>query len=228
MQSMIELLHSPFLGASSWLPVSRALREAGAACRVIDLGDAVRTTSGYYTAVAQAAADQVSSGAALAVHSAAGALVPSILERARHKPRSVVFVDALLPHPGRSWFDTAPQSMRAAIVEAANDGFAPPWWTLVAARTLERLVPDRRLRSSLEQACPRLPLAHLHEIAPPLAIPSRLPAAYLQLSPGYAAEAERAESLCWPALRLVGHHLWPLTHAGEVADALLRLTSDIN
>jgi len=224
---MIDLLHSPFLGASSWLPVSQALREAGAECQVIDLRDAVRNSTGYYTLLSEVAAAQLTPGAVLAVHSAAGALAPSIFASASRKPQSVVFVDALLPHPGRSWFETAPQSMREAIVGAAQDGLAPPWCALIPRLTLERLVPDDRLRASLEQDCPRLPLAHLREIAPPLVIPSGVPAGYLQLSAGYDAEAKLAEGLGWPVLRRAGHHLWPLTHPRDVAAALIELASRI-
>jgi hypothetical protein len=222
---MIDLLHSPFLGAGSWLATSQAIGESGIGARVIDVGEAVRNGRGYYAVVAEAAAAQLSPGATLAVHSAAGALVPSILARASHKPRTVVFVDALLPHPGRSWLDTAPPSLRSVVVEKAQDGLAPPWFAWIPKQALERLVPDGPLRASLEQSCPRLPLAHLREIAPPLATPSGLPAAYVQLSAGYGAEAQAAESLGWTVLRRAGHHLWPITHPLDVAGVLIELVS---
>ncbi len=47
----------------------------------------------------------------------------------------MVFVDALLPHPGESWFAGVPPELGArACASLAKDGRLPPWHRLVAER----------------------------------------------------------------------------------------------
>ena len=61
-----------------------------------------------YAMAAAAAVDGTSDPVVVVGHSAAGALLPAIAEAVGDRTRGAVFVDAMLPQPGRSWFDTAP------------------------------------------------------------------------------------------------------------------------
>ena len=49
--------------------------------------------------------------AIVVAHSGAGALIPSVAALAKEGLRGVIYCDAILPHPGQSWFDTAPPAL---------------------------------------------------------------------------------------------------------------------
>ncbi|HEY1927174.1 MAG TPA: hypothetical protein VGG92_06900 [Caulobacteraceae bacterium] len=215
------LLHSIFLSPLSWRGVGAELAAGGDPVRLLDCRDVVRSGASYYVYAARLVADQLPRQAVLVVHSAAGALAPSILAASEGPLAGVVFVDALLPHPGRSWLETAPQSLKALIAEgAADDHSVPPWPRLLPPKVLERLVPDVAMRSALIEESPSVPLALLRERAPALDLPPELSVAYVQLSDSYDSEAQAARERGWRMLRLAGDHLWPLTHAVQVAKAV--------
>lgn len=196
-----------------------------ARAHLLDVSGALGAPRGFYDALAEAAAGQIAEPAILVVHSGAGVLVPSIL-RACARIDAVIHVDALLPHPGRSWFDTAPAALAAWLRREAQVGRAPPWPTWLPTDVLERLLPDARMRSTLAAGAPAAPLAFLEEPAPEH--PPRAPprgCAYLQLSAAYDHEAATARTLGWPVERLDGHHLSIMTNPSAVAAAVVRLSS---
>jgi hypothetical protein len=158
------------------------------------------------------------------VHSGAGALVPVIAARAGPRLRSVVFVDALLPHPGRSWFETAPPELADRLRSRARNGRVPPWTRWLPAPALAALLPDVEVRRTLAASAPPIPLAFLDQPAPMVSMPRCVPCAYLQLNAASAREAREARALGWPVRRLDGDHLWIMTWPDRVADALLAST----
>jgi hypothetical protein len=215
------LLHSIFLSPLSWRGVAAELAAGGNQATLLDCRDVVRSGASYYDHAAQVVADQLPRQAVLVVHSAAGALAPSILAASEGPLAGLVFVDALLPHPGRSWLETAPQSLKALISErAADDHSVPQWPRLLPPKVLERLVPDVAMRSALIEESPPVPLSLLRERAPALDLPPELNVAYVHLSDGYDSEAQTARERGWRVLRIAGDHLWPLTHAVQVAKAV--------
>ena len=230
MTPTIALVPSPLLGASCWRAVRDVLEGGGRACRIVDLSGALHVERDVYTALGEAAADQLGGPAILVVHSGAGGLTPSIANAAGRNLLGVVFVDALPPHPGRSWFETAPPALAERLGKAARGGRVPPWPQWLPETALAALLPDPAMRQSLIDDAPAAPLAFLQATAPTeqAAAPPRH-CAYLQLSPGYAAEADQAEAMGWVVERMAGrHHLSMMTEPDAVGAAIVRLSEGLN
>lgn len=160
---------------------------------------------------------------ALVAHSGAGALLPSLAARLGNDVAAVVFADAILPHPGRNWFSTAPPDMAAQLRAGAVMGELPSWDRWWPPGALERLVPDTATREALVGELEPLPLAYFEEVTPPDELSA--PRAYLQLSGAYDAESQVAARCGWPLVRLPLHHLAMLTHPEAVAGALESLAT---
>ncbi len=155
--------------------------------------------------------------AVIVAHSGAGALMPA-LASASDAVSALVFADAILPHPGRSWFDTAPPELAASLRSGARFGVLPSWDAWWPPGALERLLPDPDLRTALTDELDGLPLAYFEEAAPAAGLTA--PAAYLQLSGAYNEEARLAGLRGWPVVRLPLNHLAMLTEVAAVATAL--------
>jgi len=93
-------------------------------------------------------------------HSGAGALLPAAAEAAGMPVAAAVFVYAILPHPGASWFDTAPPVLREQLHGLARDGQLPAWHHWFPPDALTELVPEEDLRRRFIAELPRLPLAY--------------------------------------------------------------------
>jgi len=218
---VFALVHSPFLGPQSWARTHAVLEDLGEASRLLDLREAFGAVENFYAAFGAAAARQIDGPSILVVHSGAGALVPAIVNSARRLIGGAVFVDALLPHPGRSWFDTAPAALADRLRAEADADLAPAWPRWMSPGALARLVPDRSMRDALVRDAPRAPLAFLEEPAPILPDPPELARAYLQLSAGYDEEAASARGSGWPVERFRGHHLSIMTDPRPMAAAII-------
>ena len=216
------LLHSPFLSPSSSLPLANALRDRGAGARILSAKEAFEQDNADYASVADSIIRHLDGPCTLVAHSGAGGLVSSIAARAGESVRLAIFVDAILPHDGQSWFETAPGALVSMVRASAVEGRAPPWSDWFGDSVLRHLVPDEAERVRLTADLPRVRLAFLEQPAPPVAdeLPSTC-CAYLQLSEDYAAEAAQAATLGWATRRLDGDHLWWVTHPAEVAEAIL-------
>jgi hypothetical protein len=181
----------------------------------------------YYARIAGEMAWQTNEPTVLIVHSGAGALVPTIANAANGWIRGVVFIDALLPHPGKCWFDTAPKEVAARLRKLEAGGYLPSWNRWWPEAMLKTMLPDAAMRAAFIADLPALPLRYVEERAPDISPPEKFPCAYLQLSSGYDAEAGKARSIGWPTRRLALHHLATLTHPNEIADELEALISEL-
>jgi len=218
----IVLVHSPLLGPFSWRPTADELSrrghavEAPASPRLSAIGE------GYYAALASGLAATIDAAGleplVLAAHSGAGALAPALVAALRSPVRRTVLVDAIMPHPGLSWFDTAPSDLRAQLRAGAEDGRLPPWDRWWPPGALERLAPDASLRGSLTEELEPLPVDYFEEPTPEVELAG--PCAYLQLSGAYEDEARLAGRLGWPVVRLPLNHLAVLTQPMAVASAI--------
>lgn len=223
------LLHSPLLGAGSWRATAAALRDRGheasapPAPRLSDLH------GGFYVGLAQGWAELIETeGGAppiLVAHSGAGAIVPELAARLNPSPAGAIFADAILPHPGRSWFDTAPPDLRDQLRAAGQAGWLPAWNEWWPPGALERLVPDPALLADLVSELEPPPIGYFEEPAPDRGVD--ISAAYLKLSGAYEDEAEAAARLGWPVVRLPFDHLAPVTRPEATALALDGLASRI-
>jgi hypothetical protein len=229
----LVLLHSPLVGPLTWRSVAAELRAGGIRVAVPELtfGDGATFADGpglraRLVAQAAAACRETAGDAApvLVVHSGAGALVPSIAALA--PVRAAVYVDALLPHPGRSWFDTVDTETAAFLRGLAVGGLLPPWHTWFAADAFDPLLPDPLLRAVFLQELSPLPLAYFEETAPDLPAPR---GSYVRTSEAYNAEADAAEALGWPVVRLpLDNHLAPITQPKTIADVVAELSAELS
>lgn len=220
----LVLLHSPLVGAGTWKAVAALLKTRGHEAMVPDLAPILRGDPPYYLRLAQTVAGAVGTqpeDTVLVVHSGAGALVSAIAERV--PLRGAVFVDALLPHPGRSWFEAAPDALNTRLRKLVRDGKLPPWHLWWPKGAIEALLPQTAQFERFTGALSELPLAYFEERAPDTE--RETPGAYLQLSQACQADADRAEAAGWPVCRLELHHLAMLTHPDTVAPEIERLAA---
>ena len=225
MSDRIVLLHSPQLGGLTWQAVAADLRARGRAVVAPTWPVLSGLTADFYRSLATSMADEFGDSPAIVVaHSGAGALMPS-LESAWGGLRGVIFADAILPHPGRSWFDTAPPQLADSLRAGAEFGMLPAWDRWWPPGALERLVPDESQRDALVSELTALPLDYFAEPAPTVSL--GVPAAFLRLSGAYDEEARGAIRQGWPVVSLPLHHLAMLTHPEAVASAISGLADKL-
>ena len=228
MSTTLLFVHSPVLGATTWTGTADRLRRNGFRAEVPDLTDVVAAPGPYYPALAAAAAAAVDGGAdpvVLVGHSAAGALLPAIAEAVGDRTRGAVFVDAILPQPGRSWFDTAPAELAAHMRGLADDGLLPPWDEWLPPGSLAELVADPALRRRLVAEIPRLPLAYFDELAPQAQFADSVACAFVRLGAPFDRAADKADRLGWWVVRRDWDHLRMLSDPAAVADLIAQAIS---
>ena len=184
--------------------------------------DEIDLKPGGYERIAEAARRLPKVPTVLVAHSGAGALVPAIAAAWR-EATAAIFVDALLPHGGKSWLQTLPAKIADQLRRGACHGRAPPWPRWFPPAVMEKLIPDATQRDDLVRTAPRVPMVYLEEIAPSPAWlpPSRC--AYLRLSEAYADEMVAAARLGWRTASIDADHLAIMTRPELVAAAILAL-----
>ncbi len=158
------------------------------------------------------------------VHSGAGPLRPAIASATT--AIGVIYVDAGLPHPGKSWFDTAPVPLAAHLRSLADrDGALPRWNDWFDPAVLNEAIADPPLRMRFVDELPRLSLDYFKQPTPTTSWDG--PSAYLQLSTAYVADADRAAAAGWPVRRLTESHLAILTAPQRVLPSLNALLAAV-
>jgi hypothetical protein len=204
------------------------LQENGFGCVIPDLTVVATMDQPYYpkyALAAAAAADDTSDPVVVVGHSAAGALLPAIAETVGNRTCGAVFVDAMLPQPGRSWFATAPPGLAAQLRGLADHGLLPPWHEWFPPGSLEALVPDPARRLRLIAEIPRLPVAYFDEPASPARFAKSVACAFLRLGPPFDPAANKAERLGWWVARRDWDHLRMLSNPVAVADLIAQAIS---
>jgi pimeloyl-ACP methyl ester carboxylesterase len=222
------LVHSPFLGPASLRPLADALEAHGHPTVLLDLRPSV-VASPVHQMLVGVFADvlddaQVSGPIVLAGHGGAGPLLPAFADTLEELVVGLVFVDAGLPTPGRSWRDLAPTPLYTQLRDRSRAGLLPHWQHWFSPDPLG-VIADPVLRDEMAEEAPEVPLAFLKEARPDVEWPG--PSAYLALSPAYTSELATARSLGWPTAELDSHHLAPATDPQPVAEAMLRLLSEM-
>ncbi|WP_309114480.1 hypothetical protein [Saccharothrix sp.] len=224
------LVHSPYLGPASLRPLADALAAHGHPTLLLDLRVTVNAAPVHQRIIgvfADAVEDSLVEGELVLVgHSGAGPLLPAFADALETPVAGLVFLDAELPTPGRSWRDDAPEDRMAHLKSISRDGLMPRWDTWFAPEALSAMVPDVRLLEEIVGEAPEVPLAFLKEPRPTVSWPG--PSAYLQLSEAYATAAEQAAALGWPVRSLAAHHLAAASAPEEVAAALAGLLADLS
>jgi len=224
MASSFVLVHSPLVGPQSWGAVGTALIRRGQRVHVADLTGSLALGPPYLPRMAEAVSTLATGAAILVGHSAAGPVLPA-LGQALGGAEGYVFVDARLPHPGRSWLDRAPLEQAEQLRGMEHAGWLPPWSTWWGANELAELLPDPGDRDRFAAGCPRLPMALFEEVYPEVPGWPDAPCAYLLLSDAYREWAEDARSYGWPVIELPSHHLGLLTNPDLIATSLLDLVA---
>jgi hypothetical protein len=169
---MLVLLHSPLVGPLTWQPTAASLHAAGYRVAVPSLSGVVETGPPSYRRLAGRVAETIrQAGPAGAVvligHSGAGALLPAAAEATDTPLAAAVFVDAILPHPGVSWLETAPPALREQLAGLVHDdGRLPAWHQWFPPEVVTELLPEEGLRRRFIAELPRVPLAYFEERAP--------------------------------------------------------------
>jgi hypothetical protein len=225
---MLVLLHSPLVGPLTWQPAATSLRAAGYRVAVPSLTGVVDTGPPYYRRLAGRVAGTIrqaspAGAVVLTGHSGAGALLPAVAEATGAPLAAAVFVDAILPHPGVGWFETAPPELRAQLLGLARDGQVPAWNRWFPPEVVAGLLPEEALRQRFVAELPSLPLAYFQERAPVVRGWPPQRCGYLRLSGAYDEVADEAERLGWLVVREDADHLAMLTRPAAVSGLLDRL-----
>lgn len=222
------LVHSPLVGPLTWEPTAESLRQKGHLVLVPSLGGGTDGGPPYYRKLARRVTSAMTearlpSPVVIAGHSGAGALLPAIADEV--DVQAVIFVDAILPHPGLSWLDTAPAELRQHLLDMAHEALVPRWNEWFPREALSALLPEADLRERFVGELPELPVLYFEERAPQ--VPSWPPArcAYVQLSEAYQEFADEAARKGWPVRRENADHLAMLTRPDQTADMLDELAT---
>jgi hypothetical protein len=194
------LVASPFTGPFAWSKVAPLLRARNLRVDVHGV-DA-----------------EIEGPVVLVAHSGGGPKLPALAATRAHVI-GMVLLDALLPHPGRSWAQTVPEKFAAQLKAGAIDGKLAPWPQWWGDERMRALIPDDELRAAFVRACPAVSVEVIDAVMPHVPDPA---AVFVQLSDIYAPESTAARDRGWPVLVLDTNHLAVLTQPVEVTDALLR------
>ena len=225
---MLVFVHSPLVGPLTFQPVADRLAAAGERVAVADLTGAMAGPPPYQPRLVDAvaeAAEPAGGPTVLIGHSGAGPLLPGVAARLAVPVRALVFVDAGLPYPGRSWFETAPPDLVDRLRGLASGDRLPPWHTWFPAEVLDTLLPEQELRERFTGQLGPLPLDYFREPMPPQDWSG--PAGYLLLSEAYRDDATRAAGAGMPVLERISHHLATLTSPEVVAGAVRDLVAAV-
>lgn len=230
MQARLLLVHSPLVGCGTWAPVAAQLAADGYAVSVPDLAGTVAAGPPYLQRQAQVIADSAAGQPAILIgHSRGGPLLATAGTMLGQAVRGYVFVDARLPEPGLSWIQTVPPDFAAWLRDMADaQGWLPPWSHWWGEEELAALLPDPQVRQQFAAGCPRLPMALLEEVSPPVPGWPNAPGGYLQLSEVYDDDAAQAAELGWRVRQHPSHHLALLTDPGQVARELRELVGGLH
>src|SRR6266568_9323205 len=122
MDNLVVLVHSPLVGPFSWSLVAQHLQAAGFDVLVPTLSDSGETPPPYWqqhAASVQRALVSIPPERPLVLigHSGTGSLLPVLAQAAQHPVKAYLFVDADLPHPGKTQLD----EMEASVPEFAQE-----------------------------------------------------------------------------------------------------------
>lgn len=222
------LVHSPFLGPASLRPLADALAAHGHPAVLLDLRPSVVSAPVHQVLVGaftDAMSEEDLAGPLVLIgHSGAGPLLPAFADALEDTVTGLVFVDAGLPTPGRSWRETVPGELYAQLKSASREGRLPRWQRWFEPDPLG-LVADEELRAEIADEAPEVPVAFLKEPRPDVEWSG--PAGYVELSAVYSADADAADARGWPVRRLDSHHLAPATGPDPVAVAVLEVLAEL-
>ena len=240
MDALFVLVPSPLVGPACWTPVADELRLQGIEAVIPALeDDGMGAAEPYWrqhaTAVQHGLATVPTERPLVLVgHSGAGPLLPIVRQSATQRVLRYLFVDADLPHPGKSRLDeirmSAPDFAAELERELLAGGRFPEW----SDGDLRDIIPDDQARAGLLAELHPRPLAFFTEALPDVPGWPDAPCGYVLFSQAYEAAAEQALSAGWPVRSFDMGHLHDVGHfhmvvdSGAVAAALAEMALDFH
>jgi pimeloyl-ACP methyl ester carboxylesterase len=224
----VVLVHSPYLGPASLRPLADALAAGGIESCLVDLRVTVSAAPVHQRLIG-AFADamdevELTEPAVLVGHSGAGPLLPAFAAELDEMVAGLVYVDAELPTPGRSFRELEPARF-ASLRASAREGQLRRWSDWFSPNPFVEWVSDEALRAEMTDEEPEVAVEFLKEPRPSAEWDG--PSAYLLLTSVYATQAAAARDLGWPVVELASNHLAPATDPVPVAAALTELVSHL-
>jgi hypothetical protein len=226
--SKFVLIHSPLVGPLTWVRVAKHLESRGYQVALPSLTGALADRPPYWEAIAGRVRESVEDAGlkgslTLVAHSAAGAYLAAIQETLNRDVAATIYVDARLPNPGRSLFDSDPPEAVESIRALADERWLPPWHEWFGEAAMREVLPDSGLRREFVSELRPIPLTLFEEPIPGPAGWHEQPAGYIHFGDVYKPEARQAQEMGWPVIRLEGQHLHMLVEPAAVAEAILEL-----
>jgi pimeloyl-ACP methyl ester carboxylesterase len=226
MESLIVLVHSPLVGPFTWSLVAKALQADGFDVLVPVLTDSGKMPPPYWQQHAVSVRQVLASipperPLVLVGHSGAGPLLPLLAQAARHPVKAYLFVDAGLPHPGKTQLEEMPEELRRLLAEGAR---FPNW----KDEDLREVLPDGRARQQLLAEVQPRPLTFFEEVLPEVSGWPEAPGGYLLFTQGYCPYLEQAQRAGWPSRTFHAGHFHMLVDPAAVAATLVELMQQIN
>lgn len=226
------LIHSPFVGPYTWMPVAEKLRSLGHAAFVPTISDVLNRKSGFVQAIIELVSSQLMQKPLqepiyLVMHSAAGAYAAHLREAVETPCAGFIFVDSLLPKDGVSLSAGEPSSVTQQRKEMAREGFLPPWSEWFGEDVVKKIIRDDVIRSRFLQELRPIPV-DLMEESIPVSKWQDTPSGYIRLSGFYKPYAEEARSRGWPVIERDVSHLHLLLDPGDVVEMILEITERID
>ncbi len=226
MESLVVLVHSPLVGPFTWSLVAQRLQAVGVDVLVPKLTDRGETPPPYWqqhAASLQQALTSVPQERSLVLvgHSGAGSLLPVLAQAAGHPIKAYLFVDAGLPHPGKTQLEEMPEELRRLL--AAGERF-PNW----KDEDLREVLPDGRARQQMLAEVQPRPLDFFEEMMPEVSGWPDAKSGYLLFNQGYRPYLEQAQRAGWPSRTLAAGHFHMLVDPVAVATTLVELMKQMN
>ena len=151
-------------------------------------------------------------------------MLPVLAQAARHPVKAYLFVDADLPHPGKTQLEEMPafaQELRRLL--ASGERF-PNW----KDEDLREVLPDGGARQQMLAEVQPRPLNFFEEVLPDVSGWSDAPGGYLLFTQGYRPYLEQAQRAGWPSRTLPAGHFHLLVDPATVAAALVELVQQMD
>ncbi|MGL4340056.1 MAG: alpha/beta fold hydrolase [Rhodoglobus sp.] len=164
-------------------------------------------------------------GVTVVAHSFAGYVAAAVLERHPRQIKKLIYIDAVLPQPGKSWFEVMGPEVTAFMMGLAQDG-AIPWFS---KQQLDQLYPEHGITHTdftwMQSHLLPQPVSTYTQSAIAKSLDSTTASvAYVQCINTYPSAADLTDFAGWDH-RILNTGHWPMiTNPAETAQVILELS----